>query len=79
MTVKEFLEENNFENVMLFDRFDDAFCGVNVATNQAIYDYEKLIDCIMKQDNCTAEDAIEYIDYNCIYSNSKYPIVMYSK
>jgi len=79
MNVKEFLEANNFEDVMLFDNFDKAFLGVNVATNQAIYDYEKMIDCIIEQDNCTVEEAIEYLDYNCIYSNSKYPQIIYKK
>ena len=46
--LKERLVENEFENVILLDlEIADAFCTVS-ADGRAIYDYNKIIDCLVE-------------------------------
>ena len=61
--LKEKLLENGYANVIVYDGFADAFVGITY-DNRAVYSYEKMIDCLVK-DGDTEEDAIEYIEFNC--------------
>ena len=83
--LKEALTTMGFEDSVVFDSpsYVDAVIGVS-DTGQVCYSYEKMVECLMNEDNITYEDATEFIDYNTIralpYSSSmgNRPIVIYS-
>lgn len=57
------------ESVVLMDNFDEALIGLSQRINEpllAVYSWEKMIDVCVARDGMSYEDAIEYIDYNCI-------------
>lgn len=60
--------------------YDSALIGVS-EDGRAIYDYWKMVEWLMEEENWTAEMAMEYIDYNTIralpYMGDGAPIVMY--
>ena len=83
MNVQENLLDNGFEDVIcLSSNYDEAFIGLSV-DYRAVYDYEKIIRCLMK-DGMTDEDAAEWIEYNVVralpYMDKEgyAPIIMYS-
>ena len=60
--------------------YDDALIGIS-EDNRAIYDYNKMIEWLMKEESFTEMEAIEWIDYNTIralpYMGDSRPIIMY--
>jgi len=55
-------------SLLLMDGFDDAFIGYTTRMNQpdcAVYDYDKMVKTLMFRDSMTADEAEEYIEYNC--------------
>lgn len=60
--------------------YDDALIGVS-EDNRAVYDYDLMIESLMKTQNWCYADAVDWIDYNTIrslpYLGSSAPIVMY--
>jgi len=55
-------------SLLLMDGFDDAFIGYTTRMNQpdcAVYDYDKMVETLMFRDSMTADEAEEYIEYNC--------------
>lgn len=50
----------------------NAIVGVS-HDDRLIYDYDKMVDCLMKEDNMTYEEAVEFIDYNTIRALPYYP------
>jgi hypothetical protein len=80
MNVKEYIEEYYpGEEIIIFDGLDDAFIGVGYQFNKALacYDREKIIDTLIK-DGMTAEEAIEYHDFNIVgsYLGEGTPIII---
>ena len=85
MTIKEQLEKYYIEDeetsIVLFEfpSYDDAFIGLTL-DNRAVYDYDKMVECLMKEDDISYEEAIEFIDYNTIrslsYIGEKAPVVI---
>lgn len=79
--LKQQLIDNDCEDTIVFDNPDyvDAFIGVDL-NDRAVYDYDKMIECLMNEDNMTAEDAAEFIDFNTIrslpYMSEKSPIII---
>lgn len=47
------------------DGFDDAIIGVST-TGLIVYDYDKCVDIIIKEQNCKYIDAIEYMEFNVV-------------
>lgn len=80
--VNDIITSNGYEDVVVFSDpcYADALVGITT-NNRAVYDYEKMIECLMKDDGMTAEDAADFIEYNTIGSlgnGGEYgPIVMY--
>ena len=66
---------------MCFDNpdYDAAIIGVSTDGN-VIYDYDKMIGCLMDE-GMDYDEAIDFIDYNAIrslpYAGEGAPIVMY--
>lgn len=73
MTIKEQLEKYYIEDeetsIILFESpsYDEAFVGLTM-DDRAVYDYDKMIECLMTEDNMTYEEAAEFIDYNSLRS-----------
>lgn len=82
MTVKERIADAGYEEILVFENYsyDDAFIGVS-NDERAVYDYEKMIEWLVKTQGFTAEDAVEWIEYNTIralpYYGDKAPIILY--
>lgn len=69
MRLEDFLEEYNYEDVIVFKNldYDTAFLGVS-EDNRSVYDYELMVEYAMKELDCTDIEAREFIDYNTIRS-----------
>lgn len=82
MNALERILNAGYENVVYLTNFsyDDALIGIS-EDNRAIYDYDKMVEWLMKEENFTREEAIEWIDYNTIralpYMGNEAPIIMY--
>lgn len=83
MDARNKLLDNGYEDVLLFDgeEYDDALIGVTV-DNRAVYEFEKMVECLMKKYGWSDIDAIEWIEYNTIralpYFGANAPIIIYS-
>jgi len=84
--VEQRILDAGFEDVIIFgnhgsgDSYDSAFIGIS-EDGRAIYDFDLMVEWVMEQDGCSADDAIEWIEYNAIrslpYVGTKAPIIMY--
>lgn len=67
---REILCDAGYEEVVLFDSpdFDTAIIGVadEGSNGRAVYDYEKMVAQLQKDEGWTREEAIEFIEYNTI-------------
>ncbi|UPI11955.1 hypothetical protein [Bacillus phage SBSphiJ1] len=67
--MKEYISEGN-DTMLFVDGFDEALLGlVNIAGpngsyGAALYDKDLCISILMKRDDMTEEEAIEYFEYN---------------
>lgn len=85
MTIKEQLEkyyiEDDETSIVLFEspNYDNAFIGLTL-DDRAVYDYDKMIECLMAEDDMDYEEAAEFIDYNTIrslpYIGDKGPVII---
>ena len=81
-TARDRLLDNGYDDVIIFENesYDDALIGVS-EDRRAIYSFEKMVEWLMKKDNISEEEAIEWIEYNTIrslpYIGNKAPIVMF--
>lgn len=80
--LKKQLVDNGYEEILLFDNpsYVSAFIGVS-DDGKAIYDFDLMVECLIKEDDIDASSAIEFIEYNTLrtlpyYENS--PIIKYS-
>lgn len=74
------------EDAIFFDNmsYDDSIVGVTVDGN-VVYDYDKMIEELMRDEGWSYEEAIDWIDYNTIGGRfppedleGKASIIMYS-
>ena len=58
MSVADKILEMGYDDVVIFDcpSYDTAFIGVT-NSNQAVYDYEKMVEYLMINDGMTYEEA----------------------
>ena len=65
---RKLLQELGYEDSVIFidPDYDDAIIGVSVVDDRVIYDYEKMVQCLVEHDGMTEEDAMEFIDYNTV-------------
>lgn len=66
--ISESYSEELGESVSLFENpaFTGAIIGVDPEAKKVVYDYNKMVECLMNEDGMTEEEAVEYIDYNTI-------------
>lgn len=80
MSVVDKILDMGYEDVIIFEdpSYDSAFIGVT-NSNQAVYDYEKMVEYLMDVDDMTYEEAADFISYNSSYYYGEgYPIILYS-
>lgn len=78
--IRDALCDMGHEEAVVFDGpdYDEAIVGVT-DDGQVVYDYDAMVECLMKQDNIGRLEAIEFIEYNTMralpyFENA--PIVM---
>lgn len=56
------------DKTLLADGFEKAFIGLGRYGNKnlAVYDYEKCVLILMKKENWSEEEAIEWMEYNVV-------------
>jgi len=83
MNAEERILNAGYEDVIIFSdySYDDALIGIS-EDNRAIYDFDKMVEWLVKEESFSAEEAIEWIEYNTIralpYMGDKAPIIMYA-
>lgn len=74
------------EDTLFFDNvaYDNSIVGMTVDGN-AVYDYDKMIEELMRDEGWSYEEAVDWIDYNTIGGRfppkdmmGHAPIIMYS-
>ena len=71
------------EEAIIFDNmsYDNSIVGVTT-DGRVVYDYDKMIEELMQDEEWSYEDAVEWIEYNTIrslpYGSPGAPIIMYS-
>ena len=75
------LVEMGYEESTVFENpdYDDAIIGVDT-DGHVVYDFEKMVEHLMREDGMEYEDAVEFIEYNTIRALPyipSHPIVMY--
>jgi len=78
--VVAFLEDLT-DGAIVYDGFEDAFIGFAERCSSpgvAIYSYERMIHILMKRDDMSYGEAVEYIDFNVIggWVGERTPYVM---
>lgn len=82
MTAAEKLEYAGYEDVVVFESYsyDDALIGVSI-DNRAVYNFDLMVEWLIKNEGFTCEDAVEWIEYNTIralpYAGESAPIIFY--
>ena len=82
--LSEIMESMGYEDSIVFENpsYLNAIIGVS-DTGQVCYDYDKMVECLMKEDNMDIEEATEFIDYNTVRAlpycspSEKRPIIIY--
>lgn len=85
MTTKELLEENEIEDGTLYfsePEFADSIIDTTFdSPARVVYDYDMMIEEYMKKYDATAEDAEDFVCYNCVRMaeqlGANAPIIMY--
>ena len=79
MTARERIENEGFEDVIIFDNpsYDDALIGIT-KDNRAVYDYDKMIEWLIKNENMDYEEAADFICWNdSFYYGEGYPLIIF--
>lgn len=82
MNAEEKLLKAGFEDVKYLTNYsyDDALIGVS-ENYEAVYDYELMIDWLMRKEGWSDIEAIEWIEYNTLralpYFGAGHPIVVF--
>jgi len=67
---RETLTELYGDDLLFADGFDGAIAGVACGhdSGRVIYDYEKMIELFMKQNNTDYHEAVDFIEFNTVGS-----------
>ena len=82
MSTEEKLMNFGFEDVKYLTNYsyDDALIGVS-EDGRAVYDFDKMVEWLMKEEGWSEEESVEWIEYNTIralpYFGEGAPIIMY--
>ena len=79
---RDILCDFGYEDSIFFENpdYDAAIIGITTDGN-VVYDYDKMIGCLMDEDHMDYDEAVDFIDYDTIrslpYAGEGAPIVMY--
>lgn len=82
MSAEERLLNAGYEDVIYLVNYgyDNALIGVT-EDGRAVYDFDKMVDCLVDEEGWTDEEAVEWIECNTIralpYMGDRAPIIMY--
>ena len=82
MAINEDIRIQLDEEAIVFDNpsFDNAIIAVD-QDGRAVYDYDLMVEELMRDEEWTMEDAIEWIEYNTLraipYAGDMAPIIVY--
>lgn len=79
MTARERIENEGYEDVIIFDNpsYDDAFIGVT-NDNRAVYDYDRMIEWLVTNEEMDYDEAADFICWNdSFYYGEGYPIIIH--
>lgn len=82
MNAKEKLLKYGYEDVIYLVNYsyDDALIGVS-EDGRAVYDFDKMIEWLMINEDFAYDEAIEWIEFNTLralhYLGKKAPIIIY--
>lgn len=80
--IRDILCEMGCEESVVFDNpdFDSAIIGIT-EDDRIVYDFDKMVECLVERDEMDALEAVEFIEYNTIralpYAGALAPVVMY--
>ena len=82
-TAEQILADNGYdaEDIVLLkdESYDSALIAVTDDC-RAVYSYDKMVEWYMNKNGCTAEEAMEWIDFNTLraipYAGAMAPIVI---
>lgn len=66
--ISDCLEELD-TSALLMDGFEDAVIGYSQRMNEpvlVVYSYVKMVDILIERDGMDYDEAVEYIDFNCL-------------
>ena len=74
MSKRDLLVELGYEDSIVFESpdYDNAIIGTD-DNSRVVYDYDKMVECLMEEDGMDYEEAVEFIDYNTIRALPYYP------
>ena len=83
MSVNQQLRDELPEDAIVFDNmsYDGSIVGVTT-DGRVVYDYDMMVEELMEDEECSYEEAADWIDYNTIralpYAGENGPIIMFS-
>lgn len=74
MTAEERLIENGYDGTVILKdySYDDALIGVS-DDGRAIYDYDLMVEWLVKTEQMSEEEAMEWVDYNTLRALPYFP------
>jgi hypothetical protein len=71
------------EPILLMDGFDEACIGISQRINEpmlAVYSYDKMVDLLVVRDGMDVDEAMEFVDFNCVgaWIGERTPIIVRS-
>lgn len=82
MNAEEKLLDAGYEGIkyLINPGFDDALIGVS-EDGRAIYDYDKMIECLIDEEGWTEEESADWVNFNTLralpYMGEGAPIIMH--
>jgi hypothetical protein len=79
MTARERIENEGYEDVIIYDNpsYDDALIGIT-NDNRAVYDYDKMIEWLVTNEDMDYDEAADFICWNdSFYYGEGYPLIIH--
>lgn len=78
---REMLNDLGYEDSIVFESpdYDDAIIGTT-EDRRVVYSFEKMADCLMREEGMSYEEAVEFIEYNTVMALpyvSNHPEIVY--
>ena len=83
-SAREWLMDHGYDETIVYgtesdEEYGPAFIGVTTTDGQAVYDFDKMAEWLMERDQCSYEEAVEWIEFNTIGAKiDGGPIVIYA-